>query len=204
MQYNFDSTVTRYATKSYKLIFFLPATQAFLAIIMGFVYWVVRRTRPELDPQDTGKSVKQNTIFRYRWSIFIVFSGALLMLSFLAIQLSFSSVVPTWASIWIPMGVTFIMIIAVIVLSITTGQSGSRIKSVKTTKGGHKEFNRNDDKYWKLGQLYYNPDDSAIFVEKRFGIGFTNNWARPLSWIILIGILLLTAAIAITSGKLAK
>lgn len=204
MQYDFDGTVTRYAEKSYKLLFFLPATQAFLAIVMGFVYWIVRRTRPELDPKDTGKSVKQNTVFRYRWSMFIVFTGALLMLSFLTIQLSYSGVVPIWTAKWIPMGCTLLIVIAVIILSITTGQSGSRVKIVKSTNGGHKEFNRNDDKYWKLGSFYYNPDDPAIFVEKRFGVGFTNNWARPLSWIIIIGFLVIITLVAIFTGELAK
>lgn len=32
-----------------------------------------------------------------------------------------------------------------------------------------------DDKYWLLGCLYYNPNDPAAFVQKRFGIGWTIN-----------------------------
>jgi uncharacterized membrane protein len=47
-----------------------------------------------------------------------------------------------------------------------------------------------DDRYWKLGAFYYNPEDPSIFVEKRFGIGWTLNFARAVSWFILFGPLL--------------
>jgi uncharacterized membrane protein len=43
---------------------------------------------------------------------------------------------------------------------------------------------------WKAGMFYVNPDDPSIFVEKRFGIGYTFNFAHPVSWLILgLGIL---------------
>lgn len=53
------------------------------------------------------------------------------------------------------------------------------------------------DAYWKLGVFYFNPDDAAIFVEKRFGVGYTMNFARPMAWAILGAILLLPIVIAI-------
>ena len=38
--------------------------------------------------------------------------------------------------------------------------------------------------------FYVNSDDPSIFVEKRFGIGYTLNFAHPVSWLILgLGIL---------------
>ncbi|MDY0407541.1 DUF5808 domain-containing protein [Paracerasibacillus soli] len=52
-----------------------------------------------------------------------------------------------------------------------------------------------DDQYWKLGIFYFNKNDPSIFIEKRFGIGWTNNWAHPLSWIIFGGIIFIAIAI---------
>ncbi len=202
MQYDFDGHVTRYAEKSYNLIFFAPVVQAFLALVMSLVYWMLRRTRPELDPNHAGKSVKQNTVFRYRWSLFIVFGGVIMMLMFLITQLSYASLLPTWAVTWIPMIAPALLIVAVIVLTITTGQSGSRVKVTVNEDGTKKTFNRNDDAYWRLGSFYVNPNDPAIFVEKRFGVGFTMNWAKPMSWIIIIGFLGITLAIVLLTGKL--
>lgn len=49
-----------------------------------------------------------------------------------------------------------------------------------------------DDK-WK-GVFYSNPDDPAVLVPKRYGIGYTLNFANPWSWVVLAVILLLVAA----------
>ena len=49
------------------------------------------------------------------------------------------------------------------------------------------------DDCWKWGQLYYNPDDPSVIVEKRCGLGSTLNFARPLSWLVIAGIVALTA-----------
>jgi uncharacterized membrane protein len=38
---------------------------------------------------------------------------------------------------------------------------------------------RGDDRYWKLGLFYYNPNDPAILVEDRFGANGGLNYARP-------------------------
>jgi len=51
------------------------------------------------------------------------------------------------------------------------------------------------DAGWKAGGiLYYNPGDPALWVEKRMGVGWTLNFARPQSWLFLG--LLLTGVIA--------
>jgi uncharacterized membrane protein len=46
------------------------------------------------------------------------------------------------------------------------------------------------DECWKLGQIYYNPSDPALMVEKRFGVGYTINFGNRASW-LLVGLLLL-------------
>jgi uncharacterized membrane protein len=48
-----------------------------------------------------------------------------------------------------------------------------------------------NDAYWKAGVFYYNPDDPAIFVSKRVGIGYTMNFANKTAWLVLVGILLM-------------
>jgi len=41
------------------------------------------------------------------------------------------------------------------------------------------------DDRWYLGQLYYNPDDAAVFVQRRVGLGYTLNFGNRWTWIIL-------------------
>jgi uncharacterized membrane protein len=52
------------------------------------------------------------------------------------------------------------------------------------------------DACWKLGVFYFNPDDAALFVEKRIGIGYTINFARPAAWVVLALTLVLPLAFA--------
>ncbi len=46
------------------------------------------------------------------------------------------------------------------------------------------------DGHWVAGVFYYNPQDPSLWVEKRYGFGWTLNFARPASWFMLGGILL--------------
>ena len=59
------------------------------------------------------------------------------------------------------------------------------------------------DRYWKAGLIYYNPNDPAILVAKRVGIGYTLNFANKFCWLILAGVLLLAFFPALL-GLLAK
>jgi uncharacterized membrane protein len=53
---------------------------------------------------------------------------------------------------------------------------------------------RSPDACWKAGVFYFNHDDSAIFVEKRFGLGYTLNFGNPWSWAILAAVLIVPIA----------
>lgn len=45
------------------------------------------------------------------------------------------------------------------------------------------------DACWHLGQIYYNPQDPAIFVQKRLGLGYTVNFGNRISWVLLAMVL---------------
>lgn len=44
---------------------------------------------------------------------------------------------------------------------------------------------------WVAGLFYYNPDDAALLVPKRSGMGYTFNMARPAAWGLMAALLLL-------------
>jgi uncharacterized membrane protein len=64
---------------------------------------------------------------------------------------------------------------------IVIGPIGSRVPS--------RTNDYTPDGAWKLGIFYYNPNDAALFVEKRFGLGWTVNFGQTRAW-ILIGLAL--------------
>lgn len=58
---------------------------------------------------------------------------------------------------------------------------------------------------WKGGVFYFNREDPSLFVPKRFGIGYTINFANRWSWLVVavLVVLILTpfifTAITVTS-----
>jgi uncharacterized membrane protein len=48
---------------------------------------------------------------------------------------------------------------------------------------------------WKLGIFYYNKEDKRLFPPKRLGLGWTANFANPLSVIAFLLILVIIISI---------
>ncbi|KIC62469.1 DUF5808 domain-containing protein [Chryseobacterium taiwanense] len=50
--------------------------------------------------------------------------------------------------------------------------------------------------HWKFGFFYYNKEDKRIFPPKRFGFGWTVNFANPLSVSLFLLILIIIGLIS--------
>lgn len=96
---------------------------------------------------------------------------------------------------------TFGFVGVLIGIMIHTGQGGANLTpagaSSDIVASGPVVGDRTPDKCWRAGEFYVNPDDPAIFVEKRFGIGYTFNFARPAAWVLMSLILALPVAILV-------
>ena len=91
-----------------------------------------------------------------------------------------------------------VAIVLVVVIG-RLGQGGSRLAPATETEPGSNQpiGDRTADRYWRLGVFYVNRDDPAVVVEKRFGIGYTLNFARPTSWTIMLVVLLVPLTLAL-------
>jgi uncharacterized membrane protein len=80
------------------------------------------------------------------------------------------------------------------------GQGGSRISSAPgvPSRSPNVVGDRTEDRFWKLGIFYFNHGDPSVMVEKRFGIGYTVNFARPAAWAITLIPLAAVLAVATT------
>lgn len=198
MHYNLEGHVNRWAKKSYRSVLSFPILQLYITALFLFINTMIARSKQQIDAANPEKSAQQNQTFRRRWSGFNFITGTAMVLMFSFTQLSyFISINPTIQMIVSTVVVGFI-IVGAIVLSFTTGQGGSRVRTAKSKKGT--TINRDDDRYWKLGQFYFNPNDPAIWVEKRFGVGWTVNFAHPAGWGSLIAIILIAILIPILTS----
>ena len=82
-----------------------------------------------------------------------------------------------------------ILIVLVIVLLWHPQRSQSRANTPIDREPSSEIF-RDDDRYWYGEFFYSNPDDPALFVEKRYGLGWTLNFGHPQAKLVLIGTLL--------------
>ncbi|MFS0689084.1 DUF5808 domain-containing protein [Sporosarcina sp. 179-K 8C2 HS] len=89
-----------------------------------------------------------------------------------------------------PLGFLFIMLVATAVYAFKVGQGGSRIQLEIDEDPIPGVTDSDDDAYWKAGVFYVNKNDPSIFVEKRFGVGWTLNFGNPIGYLIIIGPLL--------------
>ncbi|RAL26928.1 DUF1648 domain-containing protein [Thermoflavimicrobium daqui] len=188
IRYNFDNQVTAYKTKSYGTLLQIPLIQLFITGIFLFVNISNSKGKQQLTASNPQKSLQQNILFRRKWSLWSIISPIIFTLSFLLIQLNYIIPIPPNLLGMVLLFTIAIVIIWSVILSFKLGQGGSRISEKETTINP-KIVNIDDDRYWKAGIFYFNPKDPTLIVEKRFGIGWTFNFARPLAWLILVLIL---------------
>ncbi len=88
-----------------------------------------------------------------------------------------------------------------IYIALVYGQGGSRLEQkaadAPLTDG------LADNQRWVLGMFYINREDPSVFVERRFGLGYTINLGNPKAVALLIGFIGLILVISII-GVLAK
>lgn len=188
LHHDFDGNIT-YEAKSILVMLLMPGLQTFMLVLFLLMNYMIKHAKQQVDAENPDRSKLQNKLYRRRWSIYSFYLGLLTILLLAYMQFGFIYQSILKYDLIIIFGFTAIVLFGTIGLAINTGQGGSRIKV--DSKNDDSVITRDDDQHWKLGQFYVNNNDPAIFVEKRFGIGWTNNWAHPVSWILIIVILAL-------------
>ncbi|QNK89769.1 DUF5808 domain-containing protein [Sporosarcina sp. FSL K6-1540] len=129
------------------------------------------------------------------WLLFMISVLMTVLLGFLQLTTIHEGLGSAVLMLALPLGFSLIVLITTAIYAFKVGQSGSRINVDIEDDSIAGITDVDDDKYWKAGIFYVNKDDSSIFVEKRFGVGWTINFANPIGYIILFGPLLLILAI---------
>lgn len=198
--WDLSGNINGYQTKSIFLIWEMPLTEMAVTLMLFIVYKIIGWSKQQTNVSNPEISVKKNRRFRRIWSIYAVFSAVAvnLILTVGTIQIfDIIEISHLFVLIFTIVFVIFITLISV-VLSIKIGQGGSNIEIGKQDFGKiESEFtDKDDDNFWKLANtIYYNPDDPSLFVEKRFGIGWTINAGRPAGMAIYIGLIVFIIAV---------
>lgn len=164
----------RWSHKSWPTVLSPAYLQVMLALIILFIRRAPASVRGNPD------AAPDYDRFRKIMGILMIALGLIAEVIFLVLEISFiHPVSPAW--FFAGTIAVFAVVLAMILLFM-------RLARAKHAAGPILD----DDGRWIWGMFYFNPSDPSIFVEKRVGIGYTINMARPIAWIVLIGIIAIT------------
>lgn len=175
-----------YSHKSIGSYFMLVWTQVFLYALITFlsVFTVHAKAQPT-----AADETFRLRMLRYLFGTKTLLIALMGLLAYAVAQSALSGHADINWVIWALMGGVVLVLGGAIWLGVTTGQGGSRLSG-----NGQNATDRIDDRYWKLGGIYANPNDPAIFVERRFGLGWTINVGNPRALLVLLVLLALPLA----------
>lgn len=196
---SFDGVVNGWADKSPFILLMPVLIQSFMALCFVFSHWSIIRSKKWADPGAPATSALAYGLFARAQSICLVVGGLAICLTMVALPLSFMNLITLMQAVALIIGAVLVLCGGMIIVSVVYGQSGSR---VFRRMHGSEKLKVDDDSYWKCGVLYFNPNDASLFLPKRFGVGWTVNWARPAAWIIVVGFFVLTAVVVAAASAL--
>lgn len=191
MHVDVSGNVTDMAPKSPMVAAFPVALEVFLAAVFAFCHWMVLRSKKGLEPGRPASSSWAYGMFAYAQTAFLLVMGlACTAACGLGMALAMIGIVSMGVAVAVIIGVVLLCVVGDLIVGVKYGQSGSRVFRMEASD----TLLSDDDRFWKLGMLYCNPDDASLFLPKRSGIGWTVNWGRPAVWALVVALVLFVAA----------
>ncbi|MCL1990887.1 MAG: DUF5808 domain-containing protein [Defluviitaleaceae bacterium] len=179
-----------------------PLIQLLVLGILMFTNYTFMVTKQLISPKNAVRSLEQNRRYRLAMSKSIVSIGIGLLLVLAMPQFMMIFNVQS-SPLYMAIGLGYMLFTMVITFytAIKYGQGGERYTPPVHQAGLKPKAGEmlDDDAYWKWGMIYVNPQDPAIFVEKRFGIGTTINFGRWQAWAITGVLVIITVVILVVS-----
>lgn len=162
----------------------MPLTLLFMQLMFLGVQIGTKKSGIKLSATGPKTSrMRQLTLRKYS-SWFLFFVSLLLTVLFIFFQLT--TIHPDLFSgmtmVASPIIFLSVVLAATIAFTIKVGRSDKY--DIDETNEEITDFD--EDSYWKVGLIYFNRNDPSIFVEKRFGIGWTLNFANPIGYMVFL------------------
>lgn len=202
IHFDLNGVANGWAHKSVLSVFSLIILQFLLIVVTGLINYSIQRGSIRIDPAEPEHSRRhqermQRQLIRVIW-ILIAFTNLTMLFGSLSIWgvWNHNSALSSMITIF-PIVLGGVVVVGIALWSAYQRRRRDHEHHGDALKKGH--VHRDDDRYWKGGGIYFNPDDPAILVPKRFGIGWTFNFAHPIAWVILAAIIAIPALISIFS-----
>lgn len=179
-----NGTAYQYYSRSFFSVFGPTLGQVAFTALLLVIGYALTLTRQEIDASRPLTTYEQQTRFKsfYR-DVTYIFASLVGMTFFLASIRSWYYPVVMYSFLYmmLPLIAGFVFQFS---LPYLVGQMGSRLPVYGEEIENSGANNTDDDSRWKGGIFYYNKQDPSLLVGKRFGIGWSLNFANPIAWII--------------------
>ncbi|MGG0718012.1 DUF5808 domain-containing protein [Robertmurraya massiliosenegalensis] len=173
-----------FTEKTFMSVLTLPLTLFVMQIMFLGIHLGTKKSGIKLSGESTEASrQRQLTLRKYSsWLLFFVSVLLAMLLSFFQLQTIHPDIASSTVMFLIPLSFLILVLVGTIVFAVKVGLSDKKTSpQVK-----EKIMDANEDSYWKVGLFYFNKNDPSIFVEKRFGVGWTINFANPFGYLIVL------------------
>lgn len=174
------------------VITILAATFVFTNVLFLLIAFIVDNSKNEVISENSEINVNYN---RAKKKVFADYSITITWVDNIAALITL---------IVLPVLHSEILILALLGIYLAFIMIGTIVYAIKRMKLDERyekntdEIITDDDDYWILGMLYYNPRDKRLNIEKRVGVGYSVNLAHPAGMMIgAMGILSIIASILV-------
>ena len=189
---DFAGNVNQWTPKGTALIAFPLLVEVFMAACFIFSHWMTIRSKKDVDPARPAISAYAYGAFARAECILLLVSGSVLTAVLgIVMILMMTETLSMLVTMVLIIVATLVFVGATIAFSVVYGQSGSRLVKRLEENG---DIIADNDEHWKAGIFSWNKGDASLILPKRFGVGWTMNWARPAAWVIVGGITLASIA----------
>jgi uncharacterized membrane protein len=127
--------------------------------------------------------------------VYAIKVGVLAVEGILAVGITAAAIAPhphlaPGAALYLPLLLVVVILVGTFVMTVRIVRARASAPPLSAT-------DRMNDRHWKLGIFYVHRQDPSLFVERRFGVGYTINLGNPLSWLVLLGILAVPMALVV-------
>lgn len=191
----------QFATKTYFTVFTIGLIAIIINVFLYLFSFFIYRIPLKITNSDSSQKMRADA-FRTRIAIMIALTPLFVNTTMLISALYEWNIIPYSND---SLSLILAPIIALLVLlgyiMMRTGQMGSNLNlgaESANAKGDAIPSGsgiKDDDSLWRAGIIYVNKNDNRLLVPKRFGVGYTFNFGKKISFVLLALILLIPVTI---------
>ena len=183
--------------KSYFTAISLPTVMLMMQCMMWGIVDSIKRSAIKLSVNHQEESLESQLKMRKfaSWSMMLLSYSLTILLSVLQL----SNIYPAMAEgeKLLPLFIAYLVLVLGGLLVFVWKMREWRLNYTDSVTS--KITDVDEDRYWIGGLIYMNREDPSIFIEKRFGVGWTMNFANPRGYIVIFLPLVILLLISIFS-----